>query len=156
MNDRAPISTVTSPAAALRLVRIMKIAFVVSAILFLGVIIRLPANAAQPPDFTLVTAITVVAFADVVLGFVFPRSYLRTGRRAPGDVKPPTPIQRWFTANVIGFAFLESCSLFGVMLHFLGAELRRSELLIGVGIIATIFFSLGTPPGGEEGNIAQG
>jgi hypothetical protein len=153
MNEGA---AVTSPAAALRLARILKFAFAISAILFLSVVLRVPAKATQPPDPMVVAAITILAFANIVLGFVFPRYYLRNAQRVPGNAQQATPIQRWFTANVLGFALIESCSLFGVMLHFLGAELGRSNLLIGVGVVATLFFSVGAPPESEEGSAGRG
>jgi hypothetical protein len=152
MSERA---TITDPAAALRVVRAMKVAFIVSAILFLSIVIKIPANATQPPDPNVELAITGVALAMVVLGFVFPRMLERIAQRAPRNTVQTTPVQRWFTRSLIGLAFLEACSLFGVTLHFLGAGIRRSELLIGVGIIATVFFSVGTPPESEEESSRQ-
>jgi hypothetical protein len=58
-------------------------------------------------------------------------------------------LQFWFARSVIGFAFIEACSLFGVALHAMGADIRRSELLIGIGIVATVFFSAGEAPADE-------
>lgn len=153
MNGRV---TVTSPGAALRLVRVLRITVVVAQILFLYyLVIRFPIASPRPLDPTAGMVITGLALANVVLGFVFPRYFLRIRQRAQGNAAQAALLQRWVTANVVGFAFLESCSLFGVALHFLGAALRRSELLIGVGIVATVFFSLGAPPGPEEGSAAR-
>jgi hypothetical protein len=148
MNGRAPV---TNPAAAMRLVRVMKIFFVVSMLFFLYMVMKLPATAAQTPDAKLEMALTLLALANIVLGFVVPRYILRAAQRAQGNTTQATLSQRFITASVLGFAFLESCSLFGVVLHFLGADLRRSELLIGVGIVATVFFSLGPLPDSGSG-----
>jgi F0F1-type ATP synthase membrane subunit c/vacuolar-type H+-ATPase subunit K len=148
MNGRAPV---TNPAAAMRLVRVMKIFFVVSMLFFLYMVIKLPANGTQPPDPKLEMVLTILALANIANGFVIPRYILRAPQRAQGDPNQATLVQRWFTANVLGFAFLESCGLFGVVLHFLGADLRRSELLIGVGIVAIVFFSPGAVPDSGSG-----
>jgi hypothetical protein len=151
MYERTPI---TNPAAALRLVRIMKGAFIVSALFFLYLVITIPASDSRPPDPVIETVLTFFALTNIVLGFVIPRFMAKAAQRKSESKSPAAPLQRWFTASVAGFAFLESCSLFGVMLHFLGAELRRSELLIAVGIVATLFFSAGAPPGADEGSIS--
>jgi hypothetical protein len=151
MNGRTPI---TNSAAAVRVVRVMKSAFVVSAILFLFVVLDVPSKTAQPPVPAIEISITVIALANVALGFVLPRYFLRIGQRASRNAQQSTPIQRWFTANVVRFALLESCTLFGVMLHFMGAALRHSEFLIAVGIVATVFLSLGALPG-EGGDLPQ-
>jgi F0F1-type ATP synthase membrane subunit c/vacuolar-type H+-ATPase subunit K len=148
MNGRAPV---TNPAAAMRLVRVMKIFFVVSMLFFLYMVMKLPATAAQTPDAMLEMVLTILALANIANGFVVPRYILRAPQRAQGDPNQATLVQRWFTANVLGFAFLESCGLFGVVLHFLGADLRRSELLIGVGIVAIVFFSPGAVPDSGSG-----
>jgi F0F1-type ATP synthase membrane subunit c/vacuolar-type H+-ATPase subunit K len=148
MNGRAPV---TNPAAAMRLVRVMKIFFVVSMLFFLYMVMKLPATAAQTPDPKLEMVLTILALANIANGFVIPRYILRAPQRAQGDPNQATLVQRWFTANVLGFAFLESCGLFGVVLHFLGADLRRSELLIGVGIVAIVFFSPGAVPDAGSG-----
>jgi hypothetical protein len=152
MNGRAPV---TNPAAAMRLVRVMKIAFIASALIFLYMVMKLPANATQPPDPTLEMVLTILALANIANGFVIPRYILRAAQRAQGDPNQATLVQRWFTANVLGFAILESCCLFGVALHFLGADLRRSELLIGIGIVATVFFSPGAVPVDAPGTDPQ-
>lgn len=143
MNGRAPV---TNPAAAMRLVRVMKIFFVVSMLFFLYMVMKLPATAAQPPDAMLEMVLTILALANIANGFVIPRYILRAPQRAQGNTTQATLSQRFITASVLGFAFLESCSLFGVALHFLGADLQRSELLIAVGIVATVFFSPGPLP----------
>ncbi len=141
----------------MRLVRILKICFVASQILFLYfLVIQLPSPSTRPVDFKIEMALTILALSNVVLGFVIPRYFLRAGPRATGDAsQQSSPIQRWFTANIVGFALLESCSLFGVVLHFLGAPLRHSELLICIATVAIVFFTAGAPPAGEASSNSQ-
>ena len=152
MNGRAAL---LDPAAARRLALVLKAAFIVSAILFLYIVIKIPAKMPQLQNPSLEMAMTIIALTMIVLGFAFPNFLAKVAQRAPGNTIQAVRMQGWILRNVIGFAFLEACSLFGVALHFLGAELLRSELLISVGIVATVFFSAGTLPGSEEGASAS-
>lgn len=147
MDERMPIK---DPAAALRVVRAMKVAFVLSALLFLYIVIRIPATSAQPLDSTVEAAFVIAALTMVFLGFAARKLFARAVQNASATTIPAADLQRWLAASVISFAFLEACSLIGVALHFIGAALWHSELLIGVGIVATAFFSAGAPPGSEE------
>jgi hypothetical protein len=151
MSDGAPNP---NPAAARRVFRVLKIAFVAYTALLFFVVIRIPPKSRIPVDGTIQAAITAVALAALVLGFVVPRFLVKPANSSIANATAPSPIKRWFTAGVVGLAFLEACSLFGVTLHFLGAGLERSELLIGAGLVATVFFSPGTLPGaGPSGNL---
>jgi hypothetical protein len=142
---------VPNPAAARRLVRVLKAAFVGSPFFFFYIVVKTSATAAHAPSATVEMALTLVALTNVALGYAVPRLMMRAAQRTPGSRDQATVIQRWLTANVLGFALLESCSLLGMALHFLGAELQRTELLIAVGIIATVFFSPGALPDGGSG-----
>jgi len=148
-------ASIPNRAAALRLVRALKYAFALSPILFLLVIIRIPARNVAPPEPTVVTAITIVALTMIILGYAVPRSLAQVGQNSQATATLAGQLQSWLSRNLIGFAFLEACSLFAFVLHFLGAELRRSELLIAVGIVATLFFSAGEPPGSEDASSQQ-
>ena len=152
MNGSAQIA---SPAAALRVFRFMKAAFLVYGILLIYVIIKIRPKSSSPEDSTMVVAITFLAPIMLVLGFFTPRFFPRLAQRSSQSAPGATPIKQWFSGGLIGLCFLEACSLFGVVLHFLGAGLRQSELLIGAGIAAIAFFSPGALPGSEEGNSSQ-
>lgn len=128
----------------------MRLCFVVSAALFLYMIVKIIPGGTQPPSPAFETAITVVALGAVVLGFILPRTLLTRSQRATENANRVAPLQFWVTRNVLGFAFLEACSLFGIVLHIMGADLWRSELLIGIGIVATVFFSAGEAPADED------
>lgn len=150
MNDRAPLA---NPEAALRLVRVLKIAFILSSILFLFVVIEIPSKSPQPVDRTVELALLIAALTTIVLGYAFPKFLASSGQGRSGSAPQASALQAWFSRCVMSFAFLEACSLFGVVLHFLGAELLHSELLIGVAILALAFWSPETPPSSEdEGN----
>jgi hypothetical protein len=109
-------------------------------------VIKILPKGPKPVDPTVETLITIVALAAVVLGFVFPRYLAGIAQRASANATQAAQRLQWLARSVMGFAFIEACSLFAIVLHSLGADLRRSELLIGVGIVATVFFSPGAPP----------
>jgi len=152
MNGGAPI---TNPAATVRVFRILKIAFLVYTVLLLFIVIRIPSKSHRPVDQTLEMAITIVALATLAMGFVSPRLLAKFARPSSQSAPAAIPIRRWFTGGVIGLAFLEACSLFGLSLHFLGADLQHSASLVGAGIVAIVFFSPGALPRNEDGNSTQ-
>jgi hypothetical protein len=128
----------------------MRICFVVSAFLFLYMILKVLPGGTRSPTPAFETALTVVALGAVVMGFVLPRMLAARSQRTTGNANHASPLQFWVLRSVMGFAFIEACSLFGVALHAMGADLRRSELLIGIGIVATVFFSAGEAPADES------
>ena len=152
MNGQTPI---TSRAAALRMVLVMRLFFVVSAFLFLYMILKVLPGGTQPPNPVVETAITVIALGSVAMAFVLPRMLAGRAKRTTGSATQAAQLQFWVLGSVVGFAFLEACSLFGIVLHVMGANLWRSELLIGVGIIATVFFSAGEAPADESNSGAN-
>ncbi len=128
----------------------MRLFFVVSAFLFLYMILKVLPGGAQPPSPAFETAITIMALGAVVMGFVLPRVLAGRAKRTTGSVTQSAQLQFWVMRSVLGFAFMEACSLFSIVLHVMGANLWRSELLIGIGIVATVFFSAGEAPADES------
>ena len=142
------------PQSPALVMRVMKIVFIVSGVLFFFVALKLPNNASQPPTSKIQLLLTVLALSNVVFGFNT-RRIIRGAKGTSEDVPTSIQLKRWMSAGVVSLAFFESCILFGFVLHFLGAPFWRVELLFGVGLIAMLFWSPGTPPG-TEGNSLQG
>jgi len=142
------------PQSPALVMRVMKIVFIVSGVLFFFVALKLPNNASQPPTPKIQLLLTVLALSNVVFGFNA-RRIIRGAKGTSEDVPTSIQLKRWMSAGVVSLAFFESCILFGFVLHFLGAPFWRVELLFGVGLIAMLFWSPGTPPG-TEGNSLQG
>jgi hypothetical protein len=142
-----------NPAAIARAARVMKIGFIAFAVLLMFLVMKMPAQPRQPSDPLVANAITVLALLDGALGLVMPRFLVRSARRRPGSARPVTPVQQWFTGVVVSYAFFTSICLFGFALHFLGADLRRSELLIGVGIVSMVAVFPKAPPEDDERQI---
>lgn len=53
------------------------------------------------------------------------------------------------TGYVLGLALFESCSLFGLVLHFLGSRILVVEMLFAASLLAILFWSPSVPPTDE-------
>jgi hypothetical protein len=146
-------SSLKSPALAMR---ILKYAFIVSAFLFIYVVIEIPAQPHQPVSQTIEIAIVFLAFACVLGGFFLPSILFNAMERAPQNNLADALFKRWMTKGIISLAYFEACILFGLVLHFLGGRAWLVELLFGVGIAAELIWSPGDPPGVDQAESAQG
>lgn len=131
---------------ALLTARILKISFILSGLIFLYIVFKIPPNGTEPVQPSLEVIISAVALANIVLGFVLPGFVARAARGGQSVASPSTtPMQRWFTGYILSLAFFESCSLFGLVLHFLGAPILVVELLFAASLLAILFRSPGAP-----------
>ena len=143
---------VQSPALVMRVV---KIAFIVSGFLYFYVAMKFTSQAQQPVTSAFQFAITIVALTCIVVGFVVPRFVFRAAESKYQSNSALTPLKRWMTKGILSLAFFEACILFGFVLHILGAPLWRVELLFGAEIAAMLFWSPGTPPSAIQGHLSQ-
>jgi len=136
---------------ARRIVGILKISFIVSGLLFLYIVFKIPPKATLSPQPAFALVISAIALTNIVLGFVLPGFLARNALRGQSGMRQPTtPIQRWMSNCVLSLAFFESCNLFGLVLHFVGARVLIVESLFAAGLLAMLFWSPGAPPT-EEG-----
>jgi hypothetical protein len=141
---------------ALVMARILKIAFIVSGLMFLYIVFKIPPNETEPLQPAVELIISAVALTNIVLGFVLPRYVARAARSRQSSVGPSTtPIQRWMTGYVLSLALFESCSLFGLVLHFIGARILVVELLFAASLLAILLRSPGVPLTDEGEKPAQ-
>ena len=138
-----------------RVIRIMRISFVVFGLLLVYIVIKLPAQPQVPPDPAFELAITALGLVEIVAGFFAPRFLLALAKRAPQTAAKATPAKQWLSANIVSLACFDACMLFGLVLHFVGAHPRFVELLVGAGLAALILWRPGTPPTEEEGTPIQ-
>ncbi len=126
-----------------RALRIVKIVFVAFG-LFLFVVLHLM-DAHHPAGVLKLThkMIAALALADVVLGMVFERYFMKapTGPMANGTVSMVA--QRYFTAHVIRLAFTMSTCLLGLVVHTLGAPRWLGRTLVGVGVLFMMMMRTG-------------
>ena len=141
-----------SPALVMR---VMKITFIISGLLYFYVAMKFIGQAQQPVTGAVQLAITIVALTCIVVGFLVPRIVFRAAEITYQSNPALPPFKRWMTKGIISLAFFEACILFGFVLHVLGAPLWRVELLFGAGIASMLFWSPGKPPGSENGEFPQ-
>jgi len=135
---------------AVRLVRILRISLIVSVLLSFWIVLKVPATPGTLPKPLVEVVIPLLALTNVVLGFFVPGFLLRGAEDRLTGMRSATAVQRWVSDCVLSLALLESCCLFGVVLHFIGARARIVGILFAVGLLAMAFWSPGTPPG-EDG-----
>ncbi len=141
----------SAPNPANFMMLVMKLAFIVSGLLIIFVVARVPSQAPQQPvSPAFEWAVTALAIIEDVIGLNGRRLYLWIAKRVPENALASTPVGRWMTANIFSLAFIESCILFGLVLHFMGANVRFVQLLFAVGILSLLFWSPGKPPATGE------
>lgn len=134
-----------------RVVRTLKLSFIVAGALFIFVVYKVPTKNPHPADSIMELVVTLLALLDVAMGFFAPQFLVRSSRSSSAIGPRPSPAQQWFTRCVLSLALFQSCNLFAVVLHFVHAKVFFVELLFAVGMASMIFWSPGTPPGAEGG-----
>ena len=126
--------------AALRIVRMIRVALMASIVLYAIIGELLGGNAASP-DTTIYFAVTFLAIADVG-GIVFMRRMLvvpaeTTLVKQPEDA---TALNRWRAGHIVIYGLSEAVALFGLVLRFLGFSFSHVATFYAVGLILMMFF----------------
>lgn len=143
-------------ADSVRLMTTIKIAFVVSELLFVYIVVTIPAQGRHPADLPFEAGLLIAAVTAVALGFLAPRIFGRAPIRKTHDRSVSTAPNRWLAVNLMSIAFFESSSLFGVALHFDRGNVQLVALLLAMGIISTIVWRPGAPPASGIATPSQG
>jgi hypothetical protein len=128
------------------MMRVLKYAFIVSAILFVLIAIKVQVPVHVPVTLPVEIAIAFAGLASVLGGFMLPRVIYRAAESRPENNTPEAQLKRWKSKGILSLAYFEGCVLFGLVLHFLEARGWLVGLLFGVGIAAELFWSPGKPP----------
>ncbi len=94
--------------------------------------------------------------ADVVLGIVFQRYFMKAPMRAMAHGTVATMAQRWFAAHIIRLAFTMSTCLLGLAVHTMGAPRWLGHTLVGMGVLFMLIVKTGKPPTDEPGKSPYG
>lgn len=138
------------------MMRIVKLAFLCSFLMFIFVVIKVPAQSHQSANPAFESIITILALACSVVGYFGKQIFgSLTKRASTNKTTKSNPLSLWMAGNVFSLACIEACVLFGVVLHFVGARVRLVELLFSVGIIVLLIWSPGIPPVAEQGQPFQ-
>jgi len=130
---------------AIRVVRTMQIAFIVSVLLFLFVLHTLN-PAAQNVSASFQWGIVLCAIASAGMGFIGQRAFLRPSAPSLPTNQNPTPLARWFSGHLLRFATAESVALFGFVLRMWGSTSILVYLLFGGSLLLLLTWRPGTVP----------
>ncbi len=140
---------------AIRIIRILKLSFIVAGALFIFITIRIPSRATTVPGPAFQFMISAIALTAAVAGFLLPK-LLAGGRAAEQQTSSVrTPVTAWFFRSVLSLAFFDACNLLAVVLHFVGARTGAVELVFAMGMLSLIFWKPETPPSAEQGVITH-
>ena len=129
-----------------RLMRFIWLSFVSAGVMFIYIAFTIPAQGKNTAGPAVETVITVVALVVVLLGFFMPRILRWSAKRAREGQTGSAALKTWFTNNLVGLAWIYSCNLFAMVLHFLRARVGLVAFLFGVGMISLLLWRPGTPP----------
>lgn len=141
----------SAPNPAKFMMLVLKLAFIVSGLLFIVVVARVPTQTPQQPvSPAFEWVITILAIADDIVGLCGRGLFRWIAKHTSPNGQASAPLRVWMTGNVFSLALMQSCILFGMVLHFVGARVRLVELLFAVGMISLVLWSPGTPPAAKQ------
>jgi hypothetical protein len=130
---------------AVRVVRTMQFAFIVSVLLFLYVL-RAVHPATHSVSAPLQWALVLCAIASAGMGFIVQRILLRPRNPSLPAAPNSTPLARWTSGHVLRFATAESVALFGFFLRMMGSTSILVYLLFGSSLLLLLTWRPGTVP----------
>jgi hypothetical protein len=130
---------------AVRMVRTLQIAFIVSVLLFLFVLHTLQ-PATRNVSGTIQGVLVLCAIASAEAGFLLQRMFLRPRDPSLPATKNSTPLSRWFSGHLLRFATAESVALFGFVLRMMGSDSILVYLLFGSSLLLLLTWRPGTVP----------
>ena len=143
---------------AIKVVRTMQVAFIVSVLLFYYVCSTLhPIDPSKPPVApSMGWGLVFCAIASALGGFLF-QQMLR-GAPMPSDpaTRDVTARSRWLSGHIVRFATEESVALFGFVLRFLGGPSTQVYLLFGGSLLLLLLWQPGAFPtmaGSQDGSV---
>lgn len=138
-----------------RILGIFRFGFVLGGAMMIFVTIMIPRQAQNPPNPMIELILTGVGLFAVFLGFLMPRLMRSAAMRAGRAQTGPDALNSWLSGNLAGLAWIFSCNLFAVVLHFLGAKTGLVELLFGVGMVSLLAWRGTAPPAADGENRTQ-
>lgn len=130
--------------AQLRVVRMMKLAFIASGLLLIFVAFKVPAPPRRSPNHVFDVVVFILALTSIVVGFFAPRFFKRphSSQAQPGSAA----LNHWMSMNVFSLACFQACLLIGFVLHFLRAQVQFIEIAFAAGMISLLIWKPQPPP----------
>lgn len=127
--------------AAVRIVQMIRIALMVSIVLYALVGEMVGGNPAAAPDNSIYFAVTFAAVITVGLMVGVRRIFvLKAESQLARQPEDQAALGRWRTGYILTYALSEMVALLGLGLRFLGFTLSHVATFYGVGLILMMFF----------------
>lgn len=127
--------------AAVRIVQMIRIALMVSVVLYVLVGEMVAHNSTSAPDSSIYFALTLAAVIVVGLIVAMRRLLvLRAERVLVGLPEDEAALGRWRTGYIVTYGLSEVVAVFGLLLRILGFELSHVATFYAVGLILMMFF----------------
>jgi hypothetical protein len=130
---------------AVRIARVLKLSFIIAGAMFIFLAVRIPAKASAQPTSAVELIISIVALAAVGAGFFVPKLIALPSEPSLLASTMSAPVKQWFARCVLSLALFNTCNLFALVLHFLGARVQVVELDFALGMLSLVFWNPGTP-----------
>lgn len=135
---------------AIRLVRILQFAFIVSVLLFFDVATRLLRPPAQSVNPAVQWTIVIVSIACASSGFLVQRMLRRTPNMPLSTIQRTDLLRPWLMGHLIRFAMAESVALFGFVLRGLGSSSKLVNTMFAASLLLLILWRPGEVPTPNE------
>ena len=125
--------------SARRGLQVVRFAMLISIVLYLVMVVQLPAHTAPNPLLFRVLALLAVANVGVLffLRRVFVDGPTEALRTSPQD---PAALAKWKSGHILTWAFAEAIALYGLVLHFLGFSMREISPFFLAGALLIVVF----------------
>jgi hypothetical protein len=124
--------------SALRSVRIIHLAFLVAAALYIAVLFQIrPLERSVDPIFVYALAFTCLSVIGVGF-FLRARMVTEPAARLTANPQDTVALKQWRSGVITSFTFAESVVLFGFVLKFLGASWNIAGIFFVVGILLLV------------------
>jgi hypothetical protein len=134
---------------AIRVVRILQIAVIISVLLFMYVLHTIHPEP-QSVNAAFQWSVVCCAVGSALAGFIMQRAILNAPDRPNSLGQTSTPQGRWFTGHIIRFATAESVALFGFVLRMMGSYSNVVTALFAGSLLLLLFWQPGEVPTATE------
>ncbi|MGH9498548.1 MAG: hypothetical protein ACRD3L_05350 [Terriglobales bacterium] len=126
---------------AVRIVQVIRVALMVSVVLYAVVGEMMGRNLSSAPDNSIYFAITLAAVIAVALIVVIRRVLvLRSESVLARQAEDRAALGRWRTGYIVTYGLSETVALFGLVLRFLGFPLSQVASFYVVALVLMMFF----------------
>jgi hypothetical protein len=126
--------------AARKLLQIVRLAMLLSIVIYAILVKQLPATAhANPLVYRILTLVAIGVLCSLLL---LRRKLVKPSEDALANTpEDAVAIRRWQSGYLMTYAFSEAIALYGVVLHFMGFTLAQVAPFLIAGFVLILFYS---------------